>query len=249
MKQRQSKSVVHIEPLSMQRFLTHAIAQVECKKLSSKIQSSKFMAVLGDGTTDSSITEQEMFFLRTCNAGEVSESFAAVKQVEKGNAAGIHEALQSSVSSPEHLQIPWNEFASKLVALGSDGASVMTGHRSGLAALLKQSQPAIVIIHCFAHKLELSFKDAVKKTKLHEKAVGTLLMGLYYFYKKSALNRSMLKRSFQALGQRVYVPTRVGGTRWVGHLLTALENFRRGYSAILQHLQQVCFICFFSKKQ
>ena len=106
----------------------HAIAQVECKKLCSKIQSSRFVAVLGDGTTNSSITEQEMFFFRTCNVGEVSVSFAAVKQVEKGNEAGIHEALQSSVSSPEHLQIPWNEFASKLVALGCDGASVMTGH-------------------------------------------------------------------------------------------------------------------------
>ncbi|XP_051810175.1 uncharacterized protein LOC127535663 [Acanthochromis polyacanthus] len=35
------------------------------------------------------------------------------------------------------------------------------------------------------------------------------------------------------------MPTRVGGTRWVGHHLRALQNLMMGYEAIKQHLEQV----------
>ena len=119
-------------------------------------------------------------------------------------------------------------------------AAVMLGNKKGLAVLLKQSRPVLVEVHCFAHRLELGFKDAVKKSNLYEKTVATLLMGLHYFYRNSPLNRSILTRSFSALGSKVYLPTRVGGTRWIGHLLRALTNFQNGYPATLQHLQQVC---------
>lgn len=104
---------------------------------------------------------------------------------------------------------------------------------------LKRAQPALVE----AHRLELGFKDAVKKSNLYEKTVITLLMELYYFYRNSPLNRSMLKRSFATLGNK----QEVGGTRWLGHLLRALTNFQNRYPSILQHLQQVCtfyFECF-----
>lgn len=64
-------------------------------------------------------------------------------------------------------------------------------------------------------------------------------MGLYYFYHDSPLNCSNLKNSFKALGKNVVTLTQVGGTRWVGHVLTALSNLFRGYEALVQHLQQL----------
>ena len=44
---------------------------------------------------------------------------------------------------------------------------------------------------------------------VHDK-VASLLLGLYYFYRKSSLNRSMLKRSFETIDKRPIMPTRVG---------------------------------------
>ena len=38
------------------------------------------------------------------------------------------------------------------------------------------------------------------------------------------------------------LPTRVGGTRWFGHVLQALNNFLCGYAAFRLHLEQVPFI-------
>ena len=41
--------------------------------------------------------------------------------------------------------------------MGSDGASVMTGKKGGVITLLRSEQGVIVGIHCYNHKLELSY--------------------------------------------------------------------------------------------
>ena len=85
-----------------------------------------------------------------------------VKHVEKANAIGIFEAIKSVVTS----YVDWDVFLSKLVALGCDGAKVMTGKVGGVSALLSKEQPNIITVHCFAHRLELALKDSVKKCNL-----------------------------------------------------------------------------------
>lgn len=50
------------------------------------------------------------------------------------------------------------------------------GIRNGVAALMKRTNPEIVVTHCLAHRVELSFKDAIKSSKLYDKTI-TLLMG------------------------------------------------------------------------
>ena len=89
----------------------------------------------------------------------------------------------------------WDCFKKKLVALGSDGASVMLQNNNGVISLLQAIQPATIAVHCSGHRLELAYKDAVKKASTAEKAV-TLLCGLYYMYQNSPLNRTNLKNAF-----------------------------------------------------
>ena len=67
----------------------------------------------------------------------------------------------------------------------SDGASVMTGKNSGVAARLKNLQPTLISFHCICHNLALANSDAdhslkpVKNTvtnlKLHENSLRTVL--------------------------------------------------------------------------
>jgi hypothetical protein len=45
----------------------------------------------------------------------------------------------------------------------------LTGNKSGLAALLRRDRPHLVAIHCLDHRLELSFKDVVAKSKLYDR--------------------------------------------------------------------------------
>lgn len=76
-----------------------------------------------------------------------------------------------------------------------------------------------------------------------------LLFSLYmhWFFNVQAVKficRSNLKHSFASLGLKVLMPTRVGGTRWVGHLLRALKNFIASYPALRQHLEQVSLLLY-----
>ena len=99
----------------------------------------------------------------------------------------------------------------------------MVGKKGGVSAFLTQLQPSCITVHCFAHHLELAYKDAVKENKLYDSCI-VLLMGLYYFYHNSPKQRQNLKRSFQSLNQSSVMPTCVGGTRWVGHIILAVEK-------------------------
>ena len=84
----------------------------------------------------------------------------------------------------------------------------------------------------------MAYKDCLKKSTNRQKINFVLLMGLYYFYHNSPLNISNMKNS-KILGIKPKMPTRVGGTRWIGHILLALTNFFHSYKAIVQHLEQV----------
>lgn len=142
----------------------------------------------------------------------------------------------------KNLKIKWNDIVSKLVALSCDGASVNTGQKGGVGARLKTEQPDLIVLHCMAHRLKLSIKDVLKKVPLYRKVVDTLLKGLFYCYHNSPLNNAMLHRTYHAMkeeGDKLLIPTRTDGTRWVGHQLLAVTNVLTSYKFIVGHLEQV----------
>ena len=216
-----------------------AIADYERDIISSQVRSAKFLSPLLDGSTDSAIIEQELFYVRFSSAGSIHTKFIGVMSVDRGTADNIYKAFKDCVE--RYLGISWDDFKYKVIALGSDGAAVMTGAENGFYGLLKREVPHVVSIHCMAHRLELSFKECLK-SGLSEKIVSGFLVTLYYFYKNSTLNRSLLKTSFAACGMKPRIPTRVGGTRWVGHVFRALQQWQIGYPAIVQQLQVYIFL-------
>ena len=145
-------------------------------------------------------------FLRSASVGKVLVDFTSVENVEKADATGIRNALHVSMTSVGfEKEVEWTK---KLFGFGSDRALVTTGKNGGVIAKLKNTQPLVQGIHCHAYRLELAFKDALKKQPLRNK-VSSLLLVLYYFYLKSSLNRSMLKWTFDGLDVKPIMPTRV----------------------------------------
>jgi hypothetical protein len=82
---------------------------------------------MGDGSTDISSTEQEMWFVRICISGEIRVRFIGSSAMATGDAESIFIALKNTVTC---LGIPWSTFITKLVALGADGAAVMMGEKT-----------------------------------------------------------------------------------------------------------------------
>ena len=195
---------------------------------------SDFASIVVDGSTDSSVTEQELVYLRTSKDGVLSTNFLTICAIDKATAVNIHAALLTTIS--QELEVTSQQFMKKLAGVGTDGAPVMLGKKGGLVALLKQQQPCLVGIHCMAHRLELALKKTVNSFPMFA-AIEQLMLDLYMFYHYSPLNRSNLKIAYKTMPDLpVLMPTRVGGTRWVSHLKTALDHAFRGYEAIVTHL-------------
>ena len=158
--------------------------------------------------------------------------FVGIEAVEKADAAHITQAVRNQMKA---VCVDWE---SKLIACATDGASVMTGDRSGVVTRLRGEKGYILGVHCMAHREELAYSDAIKKCPMYHRAED-LLSGLYTFYHTSPLNRSNLINCFKLRNEKPLMPTRIGGTRWVGHLHRAVDHFLRGYGALVLHLEQV----------
>ncbi|XP_049892465.1 zinc finger protein 862-like isoform X1 [Epinephelus moara] len=214
------------------RVFLHYIADMERKKIEDRLGRAKFISIMSDGSTDSAVKEQEMVYVRSSVGGKIESKFVGIDAVDKADAENITKAIKDVM---DKVSQQWEV---KLVAVATDGAAVMVGVRTGVVQRLRRDRPYLVGVHCMAHRLELSFKDSVKNIVLFKK-VEELLTGLYTFYHVSPLNRSHLKNSFAALKLAPIMPTRVGGTRWVAHLLCAIDHFLRGYPAIMHHLNGI----------
>ncbi|XP_077862939.1 zinc finger protein 862-like [Saccoglossus kowalevskii] len=212
-----------------------AIANTERINTSSLIENTKFLSIISDGATDSSHREAEICFVKSSHLGVVSTKFIGIANIAKADANGISQALTRLLCN-----IAGDTWKEKVIGMGTDGASVMLGRKGGVIRKIQDQleRPYIVGVHCSAHRLELAYKDACKEIILYKK-VDNLMMNLYYFYRNSSLNRSNLIVSFEVLGKKPLMPTRVSGTRWVPHTMRAISNIANEYSAIVTHLQQI----------
>ena len=111
-----------------------------------------------------------------------------------------------------------------------------SGNKFGVITRMKGNSSLVVQLHCVNHRLEFSFRDTARDNTSHKKLEG-LISGLFYFYHNSSLSRTNLKAFFAALDTRPVMPTRVGCTKWMGHLLRSMKNVLKGYKAAVQ---QVC---------
>ncbi|VDI13005.1 Hypothetical predicted protein [Mytilus galloprovincialis] len=108
----------------------------------------------------------------------VSTLFIGVKNVPKADGENISTAISNLMT--ERFQETWKE---KLVAMGTDGVSVMLGKTSGVVKRIKDmtSRP-VYAIHCSAHRIELAYKDAIKGTKIWQRC-DALMLNIYLYSK------------------------------------------------------------------
>ena len=62
---------------------------------------------------------------------------------------------------------------SRLVGLGGDKTSVMTGRHSGVASRIKNKQPIVTSIHCVAYRLALAASQAGERVKFVQDTFNT----------------------------------------------------------------------------
>ncbi|XP_060573718.1 zinc finger protein 862-like [Ruditapes philippinarum] len=124
------------------------------------ILSSDFVGVIVDETTDISIHKKLNIYFKCfkANTTETVIHFIDCVSVRDGKAETLVNAILEQCSKLGLDML-------KLVSMASDGAKVMTGHKGGVGALLRKSNPRLVQVHCVAHRLALCAGQACKETK------------------------------------------------------------------------------------
>ncbi|KAM6035510.1 sperm flagellar protein 2 isoform 2-T2 [Theristicus caerulescens] len=220
------------------RMFIHFIAEVERRALKEKLEKCKFFSVISGGVTDSILKAAAVVYVRFANEGKVHCQIVGVQPVHKTDASTIKNAIEETLQINLQLSLASHDWSRKLVGFGSDGTDVMVGENSGVAKLLREIQPCVQSVHCFAHRLKLAYKGALKNIQLYN-ILSSVLRNMYYFYHNSPLNKKNLKATYEDIKLRPAIPSPIGGSQWLPRLQTALQILLKGYPAIVLHLSKI----------
>ncbi|XP_032848159.2 sperm flagellar protein 2 isoform X3 [Tyto alba] len=220
------------------QFLQVAPKDVERRALKEKLEKCKFFSVISDGFTDSILKTAAVVYVCFANEGKVHCQIVGVQPVHRTDASSMKNAIEETLQINLQLSLTSQDWSRKLVGFGSDGTAVMVGENSGVAKLLREIQPCVQSVHCFAHRLKLAYKGALKNIQLYN-ILSNALRNMYYFYHNSPLNKDDLKATYEAIKLRPAIPSRIGGSQWLPRLQTALQILLKGYPAIVLHLTKI----------
>ena len=213
--------------------VNHISCEMRSALISSMIVAKSSCSVLIDESTSLGRASCLVVYLRTTfddSTGPVT-FFLDIIELSSTTAEGIEKALLDCLHghglTVDYLQAHW-------VGFGCDGASVMMGIKSGVAARLRSKFPQVICWHCLNHRLELSVGDAVKScTEINNfKAFMDLLYSTYSMSPK--LNRELgeCASELQMLLNRI---GRILDVRWVASSCRTVKAVWHSYEALHSH--------------
>lgn len=158
--------------------MEEAIAATVTSAIDDRIANSKYVGVIIDETTNITVEKMLITYLTLQQKGEAETVFIGNYAIPSGTAECIVTKIKNVLSARGVAM-------SRVVGLGSDGANVMVGRKTGVAQTLRQNDcPYLLNIHCGAHRTALAARDASKAVREID-AYVTTINRIYTYYKNS----------------------------------------------------------------
>ena len=207
-----------------------AVANQLFDEVRSKLSCARFLTVLADGSTDATVVKQETVSVRYIHKGEPVTELAEIVPLESAKATGVYKAVKQGIAAVKREDGP------SLIGGNFYGASVMIGEKSGVKALLKKDFPVITVIHCVAHKLELSVLDAAKSMPYLQIFEETI-KSIFNFYHFSTKRRRELAEIADLLSTMLTNYSSVKAVRWVASKSRALLAVKKNFASTVMHTE------------
>ena len=134
------------------------------REISSELQ---YYTVMADETTDSSNKQQLVTVFRCVDdVLQVYEEFVGLYQLDKTNAETIVTVLIDVLLA---LSLDIHRLRGQCY----DGASTMSGAKSGVAKRILEEEPRAFYTHCYGHTLNLATGDTVRRIPMLKNAMDT----------------------------------------------------------------------------
>jgi hypothetical protein len=194
------------------------------------------MALSLDGTTNQSNQKAVVVSVRAIIEGYRIDTFLDLIEVEAEDATTT---LTTMLARLEELGMTMEKLKERLVCVTTDGASVMQGVRQGVATQLCQMfGPKVVMVHCYAHRVELVFK-AGKENELGVQKIFAAVNDLYSLYKRSGPLKARLKDISVDLGVAYKGLSLIIEVRWLPSAYRALQKVWYMHAPITKHLEEL----------
>ena len=194
-----------------------------------KVRASPAVGILCDESTDVSNLKQLVVYVRFLVEAKPRCCFLKIADLFDGKSETIEQKLVE-VCSESEISI------SLVFSFGSDGASVMTGRKAGVAARLKAHNPEMISIHCGAHRVALASSQAATSVA-YLKTFDSHLTTLYYHFANSAVREASLHEVQAVMGEAVLRLKKAIHTRWLSHD-QAVMAIRRTLSSLIVTLER-----------
>ena len=154
-----------------------------------KLELANFIAVFCDGSTDVAVIEKECIYILFADPDNFQPklTFLSLKDLPSQDANGIMPAI---IEAFNDVQMPF--LKDKLVYLASDGATVNSGTKTGLAVKLREAGASwLVFVWCMSHRIELALKDSLDDAM---QPIKKSLTALFSCYEKSSKKLRELRK-------------------------------------------------------
>lgn len=191
----------------IQNDLIHCVTEVLNSHILKELQTTNFISIQADETTDVSCRSQMSIIVRYTLDDKIEERFIGFFDVSKNKTAtGLSEVILNEI-------LKWN-ISKKLVCQTYDGASVMAGEKNGVQSIIQNIYPMAIFIHCYAHQLNLVLLHGAKTIKDIKLFISNLTMFHSFFSRSSKRNELLREQGFRLPNQC--------NTRWNYHSRAAL---------------------------
>lgn len=215
----------------IQNEILDCLANMVREEIIQEVKESEVFSVIADETKDLKKKEQLSLVLRYYYNGAVHESFLDFQQATRLDAEGLKDKI---IHCLERYGL---EYRSNLVGQGYDGASVMSGRHSGVAARIKSDAKHAVYVHCNAHCLNLVLVDTVKAVPEAD-CFFALLQKLYVYMSGSYVHQKWLDVQKEMHEGAPRELQKLSDTRWACRYL-ACRNLMDRLPAVLRVLHDI----------
>ena len=208
--------------------LLEALSNVIDKDTSNKMKESPVITILTE-STDIVVHHKLCINVRVVDPVSLNPStlFLTDVRLEKATGKGIFNEIESQLKQ-RNIDIQ------KVMGLGTDGASAMTGTKEGLTGHFLRANPHLVNMHCVAHRLALCTEQAAKGITSMNEYQRTLEM-IFYHFKKSPVKSDKVEAIQKLLNEPKLKYREVHQVRWLS-FYEALDAVYRTLDSLLTYL-------------
>ena len=205
-------------------------------RLLDHIRSSPYpISIIVDGSTDISNNHLLAILIQTLeDEMPMNYYYALVKLQTDESAESQTQALIDKLTTDNIYEA----VQSKIVSFVSDGASVMTGKKQGMATRLKKAFPKLISVHCSAHRIELVFGNSMEEYDSFQKIEAEANI-LYSFFSRSHKRFGDFQNYLSEHELNEFNLHYIKKTRWVASHRRAMEKIFENLPEIIGYLEEV----------